>query len=196
MTTTYNVSIEGISPMLHHSAAAVGMEITKKKKGGIAIEGDPNEWKTSIYFDEEAGVFLPALNVEACFIQAAKQFKITGRQTASAYFKSGVFCETDKLPFYVSGKQIKKIEEIGENPDTSILRLGVKNPSTRARNTRYRAQFYNWSSQFNLIVAADDYITADLLKEVIEYAGSYIGLGDFRPRFGRFKVTSIKAQEK
>ena len=43
----------------------------------------------------------------------------------------------------------------------------------------------------------DDTITQPTIKEIIENAGNYIGIGSFRPTnngmFGRFQLDSIKA---
>lgn len=182
---TYEIEIESTSPMLHHGAQALGMEEeSKKKKGGSALMGDSEEWKKTIYFEEGVGVFLPAVNVEAALIEASKQFKI-GRGSASKYFKSGVFITDDKLPFFVNGKPITALEGI------EIDKRTVKNPATKGRNVRYRALFRQWKSKFRVIVSADDYIDKNLLLESLDYAGAYVGVGDFRPRFGRFKVNKI-----
>jgi hypothetical protein len=183
----FEVGIESISPMLHHGSQNVGMEKESlKKKGGIALMGDPEEWKKTIYFDEEIGVYMPAISLEASFVNAAKQFKISGRTTATKYFKSGVFIMDEKLDFTVNGKKIKSLDEVEVDKRT------VKNPSTKGRNVRYRAIFKKWQSHFKVLLSADDFISNELLKEVIEFAGMYIGVGDYRPRFGRYKITSFK----
>lgn len=183
----YDIKIEAISPMLHHGAQNVGMEEPKtRKKGGQALQGDPEEWKQTIYFDSKYGVYLPASCIEASLCNAAKQFKVTGRQTASNYFKSGVFANDEFLDFRVNGKKITSLDEIEVDKRTA------KNPATRMRNTRYRAIFRNWSSNFRLTVASDDFISKEILKDVITYAGMFIGVGDYRPRFGRFKLIEIK----
>jgi len=187
MAKIYEVEIESISPMLHHGSQSVGMEeISMKKKGGTALAGDSEEWKKTIYFDEKFGVYLPATNVEAALIEASKQFKITGRTTATKFFKSGVFIMDDMLDFSVEGKRITDLN------DVTIDKRTVKNPATKMRNTRYRAIFRQWKSKFKIMISADDYITKDLLKNIIDYAGLYVGLNDYRPRFGRFKLNYIK----
>lgn len=187
MAKIYEIEIESCSPLLMHGSQSVGMEeVNMKKKGGTALAGDSTEWKKTIYYDDNVGVYLPATNVEASLIEAAKQFKITGRATATKFFKSGVFMMDDMLPFYVNGKQITDLDDIRVDKRT------VKNPATRMRNTRYRAIFQQWSSRFRVMINADDYITKDLLANVFTYAGMYVGVCDYRPRFGRFILKSIK----
>jgi len=183
----YKVQIKSIGPMLHHSSYNIGMDTTRKKKGGNAILGDTEEWKKTIYFDESFGVYLPSISLEASFIEAAKQFKM-GRGTYSKYFKSGVFINEIMLPFYVEGSEIKTLED----KRIIIDRRTVKNPATKGRNMRYRAMFKEWESEFDVTIAADDYIDKEILQDVMNYAGKFIGVGDYRPRFGRFTVVSMK----
>lgn len=188
----YEIKIKSSTPMLHHGSHSVLNEESKslKKKGGNALEGDPDEWKKSIYFNKNVGVYLPGLCIEGAIINASSQFKIgSGKKTAKDFVKSGVFCENEFLPFYVDGKTIKTLDD----PLIKIDFRMVKNPSSKGSlNGRYRAKFNNWESEFKLNVLSTDYITSDLLKQILEYAGKYIGVGDYRPRFGRFQVVSFK----
>lgn len=186
----YEIKIKSACAMLHHGSQAVGMEkSTGKKKGGEALLGDENEWKKTIYFKKDIGVYLPAMAIEACLVNASKQFKITGRQTATKYVKSGIFCTDEYLQFLVDGKPIMSLDD----PRIIIDKRTVKNPSTKGRNVRYRAKFDKWESNFRIIVNSDDYLSKDILEEILGYAGNFVGVGDYRPRFGRFKLVDIKA---
>lgn len=186
---TYEIKIKSICPMLHHGAQAVGMqEQSLKKKGGTALTGNPDEWKDTIYYKDGIGIYLPAMSFEACIKNAAKQFKITGRATATKYVDSGVFCIDEYLPFLVNGKPIMSLDD----PRIVIDKRTVKNPSTKGRNVRYRAKFDEWASSFKILVHADDYLSDKLLSEIIVYGGLYVGVGDYRPKFGRFNLVSMK----
>jgi len=193
MTKIYEVELVGASPLLMHGAQAVGMDDeSSKRKGGNAINGDPEEWRKTIYFDPAIGVVMPMGNLEASLVEAAKMHKVTGRQTATKYFKSGVFAEAPEVPLIVNGKPIKTLDEIEKNPEKYIDKRGVKNPATKMRNTRYRVKFGNWAIRFRLIVSSDDFISEKILREVIETAGRVVGVCDFRPRFGRFEIKTLK----
>lgn len=151
--------------------------------------GDSDEWKRTVYFDEDIGVYIPAMNLEAAFIEGSKQFKVTGRATATKFIKSGLFINDDKLQLLVDNKPIVDLDKV------SVDRRTVKNPATKMRNTRYRAIFHKWSISFLLTISSDDYISTELLRDIIVYSGMYVGLCDYRPRFGRFKLVSIKEVE-
>ena len=68
-------------------------------------------------------------------------------------------------------------------------------PSTKGRVARKRPVFKNWSLKFNIEFDSDE-ISAETIKEILEYAGTRVGIGDYRPEkggpFGRFMVTSFK----
>lgn len=70
-------------------------------------------------------------------------------------------------------------------------------PSTRGRVARRRPVFKNWSLKFNIEYDEDE-LSASTIKEILDYAGTRVGIGDFRPEkggpFGRFMVTSFKEQ--
>jgi hypothetical protein len=45
-----------------------------------------------------------------------------------------------------------------------------------------------WKVEFLIQVLLPEYITGEILNEVIQSAGRLIGIGDFRPTYGRFQV--------
>lgn len=152
--------------------------------------GDSQDWKKTIYFKEGVGVYLPAMCFESSLKNAAKQFKIgsSGRANASKFIDSGLFCVDEMLPFLVDNKPIMTLDD----KRITVDKRSVKNPATRMRNMRYRAKFDEWMSTFRIIVSADDYLPEKLLQDIITYAGLYVGVGDFRPKFGRFVLVSMK----
>lgn len=181
----YEIHLESIAPLLMHGSQAIGRDTNNKKKGGSAVVGDPEEWKKTVYFDDLVGAYVPAINFESSLVEAAKQFKVSGKATASKFFKSGIFVESDLIPLTVNGEYVKSLDKI------KVDSRSVKNPATKMRQLRYRAIFDKWEAKVKIIVASDDYIDTELLKNVVNYAGMYVGLCDFRPRFGRFQVAKF-----
>jgi len=49
-----------------------------------------------------------------------------------------------------------------------------------------------WSATFLLMVTLPEYISPQVLNEVISTAGRIGGLGDFRPTYGRYNVVHFK----
>jgi hypothetical protein len=56
-----------------------------------------------------------------------------------------------------------------------------------AKIMRYRPIFRNWSLSATVVVN-EDVVNINEVKKALIDAGSLIGLGDYRPRFGRFNV--------
>ena len=58
-----------------------------------------------------------------------------------------------------------------------------------------RPKWEKWKAEFTLLVD-NDTITKETVKEIVENAGQYIGIGSFRPTnngmFGRFKLNTIQ----
>jgi len=71
----------------------------------------------------------------------------------------------------------------------SRLSVGV----TTSRVMRTRPMFRQWALESELIVD-DGQLDLDQITSIADKAGQMIGLGDYRPRFGRFnvEVTEIK----
>ena len=61
----------------------------------------------------------------------------------------------------------------------------------RARVICWRPKFNKWKLHFNMTVLNDDQLSLGTLREIIDYAGKN-GIGDYRPRFGRFVVVNWK----
>ncbi len=55
--------------------------------------------------------------------------------------------------------------------------------------TRHRpAMHKGWKAQFNITILTPEYIAPDVLHSLASDAGRLIGLADFRPSYGRFKI--------
>ena len=62
----------------------------------------------------------------------------------------------------------------------------------RARVVRIRPTFApGWQLDFTIVVN-DDQIQPDLVQDVLMLAGKTVGIGDYRPRFGRFSIAHFE----
>jgi hypothetical protein len=46
-----------------------------------------------------------------------------------------------------------------------------------------------WSAEFVLSVITPEYISQGVLLECLTDAGRLVGMGDFRPTYGRYQIT-------
>lgn len=61
-----------------------------------------------------------------------------------------------------------------------------RNAVTRTRP----AMREGWKVEIQLQVLLPEYIGVDLLRKVVDNAGRLVGVGDFRPTYGRFTVVN------
>jgi hypothetical protein len=181
------VKITGSSSLLMHSdrfanpldpMAKAHKELTSKRKktddDHIAIA--KSEFIGGCYWNEDTGFFIPAQNLDSCLIAAAKLQKL------GVKFKQGVQVLEDELP--IDGLKNMTPEKLWENPKNVDAR-GVK--VGMAKIMRYRPIFRSWSLSATVVVN-EDVVNVNEVKKALVDAGALIGLGDYRPRFGRFNV--------
>lgn len=188
---TVTVKITGKAPLLMHSdrfanpidpMTKAHKELTSKRKktdeDHIAIAR--SEYLGSCYWRKDVGFFIPGQNLDSCLIAAAKLQKLGTR------FKQGVQVVEDELT--LDGFAKKSPTDLWEIPDHIDCR-GVKVGT--AKLMRYRPIFRQWATRAT-IAFNDEVVNESEIKKAIADAGLMIGLGDYRPRFGRFEVEFVK----
>lgn len=183
-----NVEIKGTSPYLMHSFSMEKSEEKSKKK--VGVEDYKLEAETSLYRLPDGTIYIPSTQLHGTLIEAGKKFQIPGQRKATF----------SKL---LGGLVVITPDAIPMNPQTyEIDSRAVVVPSTRGRVIRYRPKFLDWSLKFVLENFEPEQIDESTLKTILDYAGSYVGIGDFRPSkkgpFGRFNVVKwevVKAKK-
>jgi hypothetical protein len=56
---------------------------------------------------------------------------------------------------------------------------------------RVRPRMEKWSLDFSITIW-DKNIKKEDISKILNYAGQFVGIGDYRPKFGRFIVTKLK----
>ncbi len=89
-------------------------------------------------------------------------------------------------------------EELSTQSDALVYLdiRGVKNPSTKGRNVRYRvAASKGWNCFFD-VTWDSSIVSVNEHASILNDAGSFVGLGDGRSiGFGRFKVFGFKVED-
>ena len=62
-----------------------------------------------------------------------------------------------------------------------------RNSITRSRPALYTG----WKCTFEMMVTLPEYLTPSLIQTLLGDAGRFCGLGDYRPTYGRFAVSSF-----
>lgn len=180
------VVIQGISPLLMHNGQTADplnrfskqmKEITKKPKRTEEdyAELSKIEWHAGLYVNKDGDLIIPSTLIEASIQDGAKKSKL------GKAFKSAVFVNDDaKLDI---GTKKKAAELWGDDQyrDVRGVRVG------QSRVMRTRPIFNQWKCSFT-VYFDDQQVDLSQVERAIEDAGTKAGLGDFRPRFGRFEI--------
>lgn len=179
MPYTVIVSIEGAADMLFHrwNAEAVTTK-GKAAKGSAAKKTDDVE--SYVYRNDAGELCLPGEYLRQAIVHAAKyrQDPRSPRKSAMDLFKAGVVSTTMLA-------SLGKAEwDYLDTRRVMVQRNGI--------NRTRPAMKAGWRAEFSLLVNLPEYIDRNMLRETIESAGRLIGVGDFRPTYGRFGVVNFE----
>jgi hypothetical protein len=173
-----SLTIEGAADLLFHrwNCEAVDAK-AKTAKGSRGKKEDDVE--SYVYRCDDGTLALPGEYLRQSIIHAAKfrQDPRSPRKSAMDLFKAGVVCLT---PLASLGKPAW---DYLDTRRVTIQRNGI--------NRTRPAMKLGWRAAFEVGVNLPEYIDRQMLREVIEQAGRLVGVGDFRPTFGRFGVVSF-----
>jgi len=176
----YDVEIKGVSALLQNRFAGGEPDTATKKKTATTKE---NDVENALYILPTGETYQPSESIRQCLIEAGKAFK-KGKSNLSKTFAS--FCMVSPEAIVLKDKW-------------KTDRRAVVIPSTKGRVMRNRPRFDEWKLNFQINILDDDEINEKTLKDALDYAGHYIGIGDYRPQkkgmYGRFIVSSIKEKK-
>ncbi len=181
----FTITLTGIRPVLMHSARLANpldktvkaMKAISKKKTKTDDDHEEMarlEFSGSLYIHDKLGPYIPGENIERCLVDAAK---ITRQGTA---LTRALFIETDLNALIYSGPR----DTDGLWNDENFRHVAsVKVQQNRVMRTR--PQFREWQVTANGVLDTG-VVSEEELKAIADTAGQMIGLGDYRPRYGRF----------
>lgn len=209
----YQVTLTGTTDLLMHQDNLEMDEHVKKwlKVPSNKKNSDPGDdrtpaWKWLGYAYGHGGVFvIPSDNLMTMMREGGAKCP-TGKKQESfkRITQSGLMVDNIAWPLLVSGNTIPwaPFEALLDENDFKVhermaLDHGFELFSKRAKvgaakHVRVRPRFRNWSTS-GTITVFEDLITTDALQMILSNAGTYCGLGDWRPSspkapgsFGRF----------
>lgn len=186
---TAKYTIRGITPLLMHSERLANPfdDLTKelkaltgkrKKTEDDLLDIARVEWLGGLYADKDNGIHMPGYNIFAALIGGGKVHKL------GTAIRRSALVQEDRVPISFDGpKDPRKLFADKRFVDMRSVKVGT------SKIMRCRPIFRTWEANFSVLYEESG-IQRSELDRCLECAGSMVGLGDYRPRFGRFEVTA------
>jgi hypothetical protein len=160
----YDVNIKGSTALLINRYIEGTVQEIKVRKG----EAKQVKAEDKLYTDAKGLIYIPANYIRGALIEAGKNVQVQGKKRATYSKLMG-----STITIMPEGIQIK--------PQTwEPYTITAVNPMTRGRMVVTRPKFTQWELSFS-IIATDD-IPEDKLAIILEEAGNFVGIGDWRPQ--------------
>lgn len=187
----FAITLTGTAPLLMHNSRmsnpldpatkAKKKYTDKRKKTDDDYETIARlEFAGGLYLDPDVGPYIPGENIARCLVDGGKLTKMGIKVTR------GVFIATDVNPLSFNGPR----DEQGLWDAGWRHMASVKQGTNRVM--RCRPWFPEWKVQAEGVLDPAVLEFEDLAT-IADNAGSLIGLGDWRPRFGRFTAAVTPA---
>ena len=173
------VTLEGSSDLLFHrwncESVASKSAAAKNSKAKKTDDIESYVWR-----NDAGEICIPGEYLRQSIIHAAKfrQDPRSPRKSAMDLFKAGVVAITQLASFE------KMTWDYLDTRRVMIQRNGI--------NRTRPAMKVGWKADFVLQIRTPEYIDPAFLNEVISMSGRLVGIGDFRPTYGRFNVTKFQ----
>lgn len=178
-------TIVGTKPILMHAYKpdAVALKANAKKGSSTKKEDNPEDY---IYRTDAGTLAIPAINLHACLIEQGRSRPDprSPRKSARDLMKAAI-CPDDELV------EFDQKFETWDFLDQRRVCMNGKSAITRIRPGLLKG----WSLTATFTVLLPGYCDEEFLLELINDAGQYQGLGDFRPVFGRFACRAFERLE-
>lgn len=183
------LKLTGVTPLIVHSgqladplnkfSKAIKQVSSKRKKVDADYEEMARlEFLGGLYL-RDSRPCMPGVALEAMMISAAKKVK------RGMDFKSGLMIDDSPFIEYDGPTDPNGLWEDERFRIVAGVKVG------QARVMRTRPQFPDWSLEFTASYI-DQLLDRRTVEEVAIIAGWQIGLCEWRPKFGRFKVDVVK----
>lgn len=180
--------LEGICPLIQHNGRTTDpsdkfsillKQISGKRKKTEADYEELSriEWYAGLYTNEEKKIILPAHLLQAVIIAGAKKHRC-GNEA-----KSGCFVEGDAILEFGDNREI---DSLWSDREKYVLKSRVK--VGQAAVIRTRPIFRNWSANVT-VMYNEELANKNAITDWMNAAGQQVGIGDWRPQYGRFKVS-------
>lgn len=202
---TAHVVIRGTRPFWQHKFGPEALSLEKKEKTGVA-GNDPEEWRRTCSISKDGQLYFDATYVFGTLKEGGKYTKSGRMGTLQSKVAASLQVTSDRVlldryfPGYPNGHAFNVATEPPPTQDSDapvyLDIRGVRNPSTKARNVRYRiAAATGWQADFG-ILWDKTIVSRGEMEAVINDAGKLVGIGNGRSvGMGRFEIVSLTVSE-
>ena len=170
---TVSVRIRGTAALLVHRFIIENSVEAKRRDQQYDVKEDAEK----ALYSNGNGCFVPSTWLEACLREASKSFKGKGRSSMKSTIVSSIFVTPEEIPL---GKMT--YDEIDIRP--VVIQ--------KNRIARARPRFNTWNIGFE-IEFDETKVRRETLRQILEEAGKSTGIGDYRPKFGRFEIIGFES---
>ena len=174
-----HVKVQGASDMLFHrwNCEAVDAK-SKAAKNSAAKKSDDVE--SYVWRNEKNELCVPGEYFRQSMVHAAKfkQDPRSPRKSAMDLFRAGVVSLTPLASMGVVNWDYVDTRRV------TVQRAGINRVRPAMRQ--------NWSVELQFQVLTPEYTDPTLFQEVLNTAGRLVGVGDFRPTYGRFFISNFE----
>jgi len=173
------VTVQGVSDLLFHRWNVDAIE-AKAKAPKNSKEKKSDDIESYVFRNDAGELCLPGEYFRQAMVNAAKflQDPRSPRKSAMDLFKSAVFSTSPLCSLGVRAWDYEDRRRV------TVMRAGI----TRIRP----ALKTGWKCTASFMVNLPEYVNESLFLQTLNEAGRLIGVGDFRPTFGRFIVTNFR----
>jgi len=191
------ITVTGITPLLMNAFKGDANEGSSGSSAAKDFGTPLQQAQGKLYIGMDGdSLVIPQPNIFSCIVEGGKFFK-NGKSKVTTL-------KTSLIPSCVFFPDVEYLLEYNGTVGTwtaatmdpgcwSVDSRPIRNPSTGGRILRHRPIIHDWRFSFAVDLDTDE-MSARLFRQIVDAAGSKIGLGDFRPAckgsYGRWKVTS------
>lgn len=188
------ILVEGRSPFIPHngqtadprntySKALKAISSKRKKTDADLDEMARIEWHAGLYRTED-DIIIPDHVWEAAFIAGAKKSKRGTQAKSGLFFGQHAVLDFPDKPSIITKETLDGLFEDGHHTFTIGVKVGM------SRVMRTRPIFKQWSCTV-LVEYDPDVLNLRDLEEIANDTGRLAGVGDWRPKHGRFEATVV-----
>ena len=164
--------------MLQHNVN--GMRLKKPAKMNHAeFEASQECIDSKLYMDSNKKLILPARMLRGVLVNSAKKsgLRVPGKRSgfAEVVKSSIIFDNGEGRITNLTYDDIQKEYAFVRVANARVERIWPKLPE-------------GWKAEYSITVTNPELLTSEILGELLQYGGQFIGVGDYRPTFGQFEV--------